>query len=126
MQAVKKESNETQFATILVNVTHSLSNLLYIPEMALMLSFVPVFARRAVVSGGVSQPRPPAPARVPVVGAGVGGVGASPSPGAAARVNDVGRGAAYLAPLVLQPVGGPLLSGVIAQSAGHLVTLTKS
>lgn len=89
---------------------------------------MPVFARAAVVSGGVPVPGPPRPPRVPrpVVGAGVGGVGgaAIPRPGGAGRVDDVGRGAADLIPLALQPVGGPLLGGVIAQSTGHLVNVS--
>ena len=69
---------------------------------------MPVFARAAVVCGGVSVSGPPRPSRVsrPIVGAGVGrvGAGAVPRPGGAGRVNDVGRGAAYLVPLALQPV----------------------
>ena len=51
---------------------------------------MPVFARGAVVCGGVSVSGPPCPPRVPrpIVGAGVGGVGgaAIPRPGGAARV----------------------------------------
>ena len=89
---------------------------------------MPVFARAAVVCGGVPVSGPPRPPRVPrpIVGARVGGVGgaAIPRPRGAGRVYDVGRGAADLAPLALQPVGGPLLGGVIAQSTGHLVTLS--
>ena len=69
---------------------------------------MPVFARAAVVCGGVSISGPPRPPRVsrPIVGAGVGGVGgaAVPRPRGAGRVNNVGRGAAYLVPLALQPV----------------------
>ena len=88
---------------------------------------MPVFARAAVISGGISVSGPACPPRVPRVGVPrVGGVGAGavPRPGGACRVNDVGRGATYLGPLALKPVGGPLLGGVIAQSTGHLVTLS--
>ena len=35
------------------------------------------------------------------------------------RVEDVGRGTADLVPLVLQPLAGPLLGGIVAQSARH-------
>ena len=92
------------------------------------MTHAPVFARAGVVSGGVSVPRPPCSSRVPraIVGARVGGVGAGavPRPRGAGRVNDVGRGAAYLGPLALQPVRGPLLGGVIAQSTGHFVNVS--
>ena len=88
---------------------------------------MPVFARAGVVGGGVSVSGPACPPCVPRVGVPrVGGVGAGavPGPGGASRVNDVSRGATYLGPLALQPVGGPLLGGVIAQSTRHLVTLS--